>query len=393
MGPAQGCGPGRGCVPEAGQLSDAYSPLKGLRHLDVIQGVREGRPVRPVHVQLILSDLCNQACVWCSYRDPSYTSSQLFYQIEPGKKGLRRDEQHPERNYNPNRMIAGSKAIEILDDCAAMGVNAVQFTGGGEPTVHPEWLLTMRAAHSRGMKVSLVTNGVNIGKGLMGPDVAEISDWVRVSIDAATPGVYAPMRNVPEWHFKAACDAVRGLKALPSKCVVGVGFVVSKENWHEVYAACELARDLGADNIRISAQFSAQDEHLFSEFHDQCAAECVRAESLNTDTFTVINRFGQKMDDLKSKSPDYDLCGYQFFTTYIGADLNVYRCCVTSYNEQGLVGSIKDQRFQDLWLSQERADNMAAFKAKSCDRCQFNGQNRTLDYVLRAGPPLHSEFV
>ena len=47
--------------------SDAYSPLKALRHLDIIQAVKQGKPARPAHVQLILSDLCNQACNFCSY--------------------------------------------------------------------------------------------------------------------------------------------------------------------------------------------------------------------------------------------------------------------------------------------------------------------------------------
>jgi MoaA/NifB/PqqE/SkfB family radical SAM enzyme len=176
-------------------------------------------------------------------------------------------------------------------------------------------------------------------------------------------------------------------------CEIGVGFVVTPDNWREVYQGVELARRLGADNIRISAQFSTADEKLFAEFHEECSALCREAEGLAGPSFRVHNRFGEKLADLRSHRPDYAHCGYQQFTTYIGADLNVYRCCVTSYNERGLVGSLKEQRFKDLWLSQERAKEMLAFDARGCDRCQFNIINRNINYLSQGTPPKHSEFV
>jgi Fe-coproporphyrin III synthase len=372
-------------------LIDAYSPFKATRHLDIIQAVRRGAPARPAHVQIVLSDLCNQACGFCAYRDPTYSSSQLFYEIKVHGAGLRKDVDHPERNYNPNRMIPFAKVIEILDDCQAIGVQAVQFTGGGEPTVHPQWVDALLAAQERGLKTSLVTNGVNLAKSERGIKAAAGCEWVRVSVDAGSPETYTKIRNVPAWHYDAAWDSVEALSG--AGLVVGVGFVVTPGNWHEIYDAAEAARDAGASNIRISAQFSAQDEALFAEIHDEAAELARRATDLSRAGFEVINRFSEKLGDLKQKAPDYDTCGYQQFTTYIGADLNVYRCCVLAYNEDGVVGNLRDRRFADLWMSQERAEEMAAFSARSCDRCQFNSQNRLLDYVLRPEDPPHSEFV
>jgi outer membrane protein assembly factor BamB len=38
-------------------------------------------------------------------------------------------------------------------------------------------------------------------------------------------------------------------------------------------------------------------------------------------------------------------------TVYIGsADSNVYACCSWAYNEMGLVGSIKEQTFEQMWF-------------------------------------------
>lgn len=377
----------------------AYSPLKAVRHLDIVQAAREGKPARPAHVQIILSDLCNQACNFCAYRDPSYTSSQMFYEIKPSGAGLRRDEEHPERNYNPNRMIPLEKLKEIIEDCATMGVSGIQFTGGGEPTVHPDFHRALNLAQYEGMATSLVTNGVNAGKRFdeWGKDLLCLK-WIRFSLDAAREETYCRVRNVPSAHFQAALAAVRRLREARDEAggkgpVIGVGFVVTPDNWQEAGVTALLARDLGADNIRISAQFSAGDEKIFEGFHAECAALCREAEKLSTDTFTVYNRFGEKTADLKQHSPEEQLCSYQIFTTYIGADLNVYRCCVQAYNERGIVGSIKDQRFRDLWMKQERIDEMLAFDARKCERCQFHSILRVGNYLLEKEDPEHAAFV
>jgi MoaA/NifB/PqqE/SkfB family radical SAM enzyme len=375
---------------------DAYSHLKALRHLDVIQAVREQRPARPAHVQLIISDTCQQACNFCAYRDPGYSSSQLFRVLEPGKRGLRKAG-FEEYNFNPSRMIAYEKAIELLDDCAAMGVSAVQFTGGGEPTVHPHFDEILAAALARGLECSLVTNGVHLGLGKVSPRIASQCAWVRVSLDAAKAATYTAIRNVPARHFDAALGAVSGLREETDRhgtgCVIGVGFVVTPDNWREIVDAAVLAKSLGAHNVRIGAQFSAENEQPFAAFYEAAAALAKEAEALSDEQFTVYNRFGEKLDDLRQRSPDYERCGYQHFTTYIGADLNVYRCCVLAYNERGIVGSLKSQRLKDLWLSQERVDAMASFRASDCERCQFNGINKVIDYATQEQHPLHAEFV
>lgn len=388
---------------------DAYSPLKATRHLDIVEGVRLGWPARPAHVQVILSDTCNHSCFFCAYRDPAYTSSQLFYEVREGAGGLRRDADHPERDYNPRRQIPYDKVIEILDDCVEMKVSGVQLTGGGEPTTHPDFARILQATIERGLPFSLVTNGTLLANK---PELLKLvarAAWVRVSLDAGRADTYARTRGVGPQAFDKVCAAITGLdlarRDAGTACVLGVGYVVTPENWQEVGEATALVKRLGADNIRVSAQFSSEDEKLFAECHDRAASVCRAAETLADERFQVYNRFGAKLDDLRQHRPNFGLCGYQYFTTYIGANLDVYRCCVIAYNERGRIGSlaavpgasgalgISGRRFKDFWMDDERAGEMAAFDPKTCDRCQFTGINRILDYVLRVDDPPHSEFV
>ena len=46
-------------------------------------------------------------------------------------------------------------------------------------------------------------------------------------------------------------------------------------------------------------------------------------------------------------------CLYMQTVPVVGADLNVYACHNTAYSEHGLIGSMRHQRFRDLWFSPE----------------------------------------
>lgn len=355
-------------------MDNAYSYLKPLRQLDVIQGVKAGNPVKVPHVQLVLADLCNQSCHFCAYRLEGYTSNQ---------------------NFNDKNMMPQAKALEIIEDCAEIGVKAIEFTGGGEPTVHKFFQEAIKRTHELGMRFSLVSNGTR-----MTPELAEHvvrASWVRISIDASTEATYTKVRRVHKGHWTAAQNAIRLLREardrLKTDCVIGMGFVVTPDNWREVEDAAWMALHLGADNIRISAQFSSEDEKLFLPFYSEASELCKKAEQVACNGFTVYNRFGDRLEDLQAKNPEDELCGYQFFNTYIGADLQVYRCCGYAYNERGWIGDLRKLRFKDFWMSRERFARQMDFDARGCERCLYRRQNQALAYVMAPGRQMHEEFV
>jgi len=155
-----------------------YSQLKPTWHLDRISALRAGRIPPPVHVHMILSDLCNQNCTFCNYRADEGLSFELF---------------HTPETRNPNRKIPREKALEIIGDCSLMGVKAMHFTGGGEPTVHPNYLELMGYAQGWGIETAIVTNGVKLD--VLAPEVQRLK-WIRVSVDAGDAETYAAVRRV-----------------------------------------------------------------------------------------------------------------------------------------------------------------------------------------------------
>jgi len=360
-------------------MNPAYSDLKAAWHLDKIEAMRKRHQVVPAQVQLILSDLCNQDCHFCAYRSSVGFSTEQF----AGEHGEK----------NPNRKIPTRKAIEILDDCAFLGVKAIQFTGGGEPTVHSDHLVLFEYAQNLGLETSLVTNGVLLRDGW--EYVLPKMKWVRISIDAGSAKEYAAVRRVKPDFYATALSHVAMLadeiKKQGTDCVLGVGYVLTRENWADAYEGVALIRAAGAHNVRLSAMFSTEGAAYYDDVYDKIKVEIERVKTLASTDFDVIDLFGDRISDLVQHAPDYDFCGYQQFNMYVGGNLKVYRCCTTAYTRHGEVGDLTNQRLASWFYSAHKYDAYADFKANSCNVCQFNGKNRNIIYMI--GEPQHVNFV
>lgn len=371
---------------EQDKSTAAYAPDKALSHPDRLGGLKRGALVYPAHLHLILSDLCNLNCPGCAYRMDGYSSNEMFgVKAEDGMV-----------NNNPNRMIEYELARQILLDCKEMGTLGVEFTGGGEPTLHPRIRDLLDLAHSLGLHTALITNGLRMENLI---SQALFCDWVRFSIDAATPETYAKVRpsvgKLPRGNriddvVMAMYELSIAAKAAKSGVTIGAGFVVQKENFHEILEAVEMYRDWGAHNVRISGLFTPSKDAYFDGWRKE--AEALEAQAIAKfdrpdmpGGFRVFGRFAQKVADLQAP-PDYDDCHYQRFTTYIGGDANLYRCCVTAYNKIGQLGSVREAGgLKALWDSPELQVKLRSFSARSCGTCQFNDRNRAIESAINGG--------
>lgn len=381
--------------------SGAYADDKALVHRDRLEALKRGEQPYPVHLHLIISDLCDLDCPGCAYRWSGYSSNQLF--------GVKRADGSVDNN--PARMLSLDLIKTVLDDCAVMGTKAVEFTGGGEPTIHPHAREAIEYAQQLGLETALITNGLHLQR--IG-EAAVRGQWLRVSIDAATPMTYSVVRpSVGGPRESSFGKALKGIEwavqqrlELGTPCSIGFGFVVQAENWRELYSAAKLAREVGADNIRISGAFSPQGDAYHANYRQQAMemeAHAIQAfdglPAAGGRKFRVHGRFKEKLSDL-SAPPDYQSCWYQHLTTYLGGDGNLYRCCVTAYNRLGLIGNVQEAGgLRALWDSHMKRTKYARFDARACPRCQFNDRNRAIDGALAGDvlppPPnsVHPFFV
>lgn len=346
-----------------------FSSLKAAWHIERIADLRAGKDIVPTHVQIVMSDLCNQNCHFCAYRMDGGFATEKFADAEGNK--------------NPNRMIPAAKVRELLDDCAALGVGSIEFTGGGEPTVHPECMELIRYAQGLGLETGLVTNAVRM------KDHPALHDlmWLRISLDAGNAETYERIRQSKAWpKVMESLKMVGGFTG--KRPYIGVGFVVTRENYKELPEACRIVKEAGIPYVRVSAMFSTGGELYYVGIEEQIDEYRRQAKLLEDSTFKVVDFFSARIDDLKQKAPDYAFCGEQQFVLYIGGDQHVYTCCTNAYTKHGDIGDLSKQRFSDWIKTHRRYD----FDARSCHHCQFNSKNSVIAFMIDKAPK-HINFV
>lgn len=360
----------------------AYSELKGAWHLDRIEAMRSGRSVIPVEIQLILSDLCNHDCFFCAYRASDGLSSEQF--------GEKRSD--GTINHNPSRMILAAKASEIIRDAASLGVKSIVFTGGGEPTVHPDHMMLFEEALDLGLSCSLNTNGDVLRPGWN--EVWPRMEYVRFSVDAGTDAEYSEIRKVPSGRYEKVlrhlANLVNSCEVKESSCVVGAGYVVTPENWKNLDEGVRRIKDTGAKYVRMASMQTLRGQAAYPDDTWALAKSSVAEVSArhSSDEFAVVDLFdsamGKRMTDPR--------CGFQELVAYIGANLKVYRCCYTAYTSLGEVADLAEKSLREWVTGQEKDAIYRGFDARSCLTCPLEGKNRVINYLTEPSP-LHVNFI
>lgn len=357
-------------------MQSYYSSLKAAWHLDRMEALRRGDQPAPVELQLILSDLCNQDCHFCAYRAGNGLSVEQFAGAE-GEK-------------NPNRMIPRDKAVELLDDFAALGGKAVIFTGGGEPTVHPEHLMLFDHALRLGLDCSLNTNAMRLRAGWQ--DVLPRFQYIRVSVDAGTPEEYARIRGAKPTDYEKALENIRRLveACRPNGCTVGAGYVVTPENWVNLGAGLVNLFGTGVRYVRLASMQSTDGVSAYqgASWSEALAAVRQAADTRWPSDFQVVDLFESAM----GKRMESAFCGMQHLVLYVGANLKAYRCCYTAYTALGEAGDLAGTRLFDWWRSTDKQDSFESFDARRCGTCPLWQKNEVIAYMA-APQPVHVNFV
>lgn len=128
---------------------------KLLRHPEHLAKIKQGVPVAPLHVSLWPNSLCNLQCPYCC------------------GKGIK----------DRGKELTLEEFQNLTDVLVKYGTKAMEFSGVvGEPLLWTHFQEGVRYAHSRGLKLSLITNGVMLKK--VPKEVLDLFSWIRVSLQS-----------------------------------------------------------------------------------------------------------------------------------------------------------------------------------------------------------------
>lgn len=336
-----------------------YSNLKIFAHSEELNKIGNGERVAPIYIRIKPTNYCNHKCYYCSYAD-----SEL---------GLR-------DIVNKQDQIPKEKMMEIIEDLGELKVKAVTFSGGGEPLVYPYITDAMRGILDKGIDLSIITNGQ-----LLNGERAEIlskAKWVRVSFDSANAATYSKIRNIPESAFEETCDNLKKFARIKGdNCELGVNFVINHENADQVYDMAMLVKKLGANHIKFAARVTKDLFDYHAPFKDKVIEQLHEAEQLNDNNFRVINKYEGDFDSALVFHREYEKCYINRIFCVIAADCNVYFCHDKAYVKSGIVGSIRQKSFKELWFDPEIIKRYEEFNpCVECNHhCVYDDRNELLN--------------
>ena len=328
-----------------------YTKMKIFHFQDKLDSLpeRAGKILAPLHIRIKPTNSCNHNCRYCAYRVDG---------LQLGKDMVTRD------------YIPREKMMEILGDIVEMGVKAVTFSGGGEPFCYPYLLEAVKKLSQSTVKFAAITNGSML-EGALARIFAHCASWLRISIDGWDDQSYSAYRGVPCGEFSKVMNNINNFKKLRGRCFLGASIVVDKNNAPHIYEFIRELKGIGVDSAKISPCIVSNDAAENAAYHEpifQIVKENIRKaiRDFSDKGFEIFDAFHTSDEEFTKK---YSWCPYLQILPVIGADLNIYPCQDKAYNlSDGLIGSIKNQRFKDFWFS----DKSKFFKVNPSIHCKHH---------------------
>lgn len=146
---------------------------------------------------------------------------------------------------------------KLLDDAQEFpDLKTIHFGGFGEALLHPDILEMLALCKKAGYKTEMITNG-----SLLTPQVIERLielelEWLFVSLDGPDEKSFEQIRPGAA-GFIQVTDAVRMLQAMKKekrklRPLLGVEFVMMKENYHQIPAIRQLANSLRVNKLLLT---------------------------------------------------------------------------------------------------------------------------------------------
>ncbi len=354
-------------------MKAVYSNLKFLRFKEQLDALENGHMVSPVHIRIKPINACNHDCWYCAYH---VDDLQLGKMMEM------------------NDVIPRGKMMEIIDDLGDMGVKAVTFSGGGEPTIYPHLEESINRLGQKEIKVASLTNGSGL-KGAVAETFARYGTWVRISFDGWDSESYAKFRNVKLGEFDKVIRNMRDFAGLKSACVLGTSYIVGQKNYEHVFDFVSLMKDTGVNHVKITGLVVSNNGLENKQYHDgireEVREQIDRAKLLEDDTLKIVNHY-HEMSERFGK--EYTTCPSQQFLIVIGANNKVYSCQDKAYTNEGLLGSIENKRFKEFWFSEENYNRIMSINPSvDCTHHCSAHQKNLLSHEYLAVDENHVEFI
>lgn len=372
-------------------FTDAGAKLS--HHTQAVERLLKNEPVIPISMEVDLSYFCGDQCSFCHF---SYTH------------------QRPVRTNAPIEVLekvfmTPELANKVLKKMADAGVKSIVFSGGGEPTDSPFALEIFKLAKSYGFELGMYTRGWNL-RDELASFVANNFEWIVVSLDVTNAQDHKTVKGTNERIFSGKLENIRNFLKIPERrASISVSAMVDGNHLQavppypeqqeffgpNVYKVTRLERDLlwllelGVDEVQIrpiidTGSYKEQretgqmkglafmtDEQVWQE-HYGWIPEVVSILERYKDLPGLnisIDKFRQVYEGASGEEICY---GMVISAGLVASDGKVYKCVNTRGIAEKVIGNLKTQSMEDIFLSPSLDRTVDEFCRVGCRGCKVN---------------------
>jgi len=320
---------------------------KIIANSDRVLDFLQGKNPAPILVEVDPSNACNHGCYFC-------ISSYIHL---PESKNL----ETFDRSIMPKDVL-----LNLCQDFIDMGVRAINWTGGGEPTINPAFKEALEfVGNNSDIKMGIFTNGTLIDRWNLFDAFVNNLTWARFSIDAGTKETYDSVRRAKGnegWDKMVAnlTTLIETNKQADNKIDIGVGFVITPDTYHEIVDFAKFFVDYDLEYCQFKPEIvnreredGVQREQDF--WYNRVDPLLEEAKSILGDKFQIN---GYKLSDLESDpglyGRRYEKCLGSQVQPCVGADGHVYVCTNHRGYKQYSYGSLYESTFKEIWGNIEK---------------------------------------
>jgi MoaA/NifB/PqqE/SkfB family radical SAM enzyme len=368
---------------------NSFNSYKGLTYHDShyipIAKWFKGEDVKlpaPIELSLDPGHVCNFGCPHCN--------AQRYLVINP--------KEVPE----DKKLMTKEHLRNLMDFMAEWGVRGVCMGGGGEPLMNKAvWDLPSYIVQ-KGMKCSFATNG-----SLINEEIArEMMNcrWVGVSVDSGTREMFEKVHGVD--CFDKVVDNLKLLVKLKnetgSNIDIAFKFLITPQNWNDIYEACKLAKEIGVRDFHARPvdlerkDFDAamrlnydieEIQKLFEKCHELEEGDDYRV-------FTIMHKYDPNFRVMHT----FKNCTSSNLMIQCCADGNVYVCADHRLEPRFKLCSHypEPKEILNFWGGDKHREILKSIKVDSeCGRCtygEFARQIEELNIGTKGEDPMCVDF-
>lgn len=247
------------------------------------------------------------------------------------------------------------------------GSEGLEFSGGGESTLHPDFERISESAHKMGYALGLLTNGTRLNAEFL----SQHFKYVRIGIDAGTEETYNKIKRTQD-KFQKVLSGIKACVMYKRKdFTVGLKVIINMINCNEIPRMIGLANQLEVDYIQFKSEHSSVNS--ISEKDRKFYEEILNVERQNGENRAKIlgTLYHQQAITKCYMSPIHAV---------ITAEGKILMCC---YFPDRPIGTI-EQPIREVWGSERHKEVIKMTTVQDCVKidCRIAGYNQAMNNLF-----------